>query len=87
MNGDKEIVFWGEGKIQRSWGEGGEYQSVNGLFAVKVLVDVWGPNLFADVTVIQTDSREAANSLVARRLLISEHREAGERKLAHTRYL
>ena len=34
--------------------EGGEYQSVNGLFALKVLVDVWGPKLFADVTVIQT---------------------------------
>ena len=49
---------------------GREYQSVNGLFAVKVLVDVWGPKLFADVTVIQTDSREAANSLVARKQLI-----------------
>ena len=31
-----------------------QYQSVDGLFAVKVLVDVWGPKLFADVTVIQT---------------------------------
>ena len=47
-----------------------EYQSVDGLFAVKVLVDVWGPKLFADVTVIQTDSRETANSLAARRRLI-----------------
>ena len=43
-------------------------------------MDVWGPNLFADVTVIQTDSREAANSLVARRQLISREagREGGE---------
>ena len=65
-----KILFESEGVGGR---EGGEYQSVNGLFAVKVLVDVWGPKLFADVTVIQgTDSREAAaNSLPARRRLIS----------------
>ena len=42
------------GKIARSWVILTQYQSVDGLFAVKVLVDVWGPKLFADVTVIQT---------------------------------
>ena len=46
--------FFVAGKIARSWVILTQYQSVDGLFAVKVLVDVWGPKLFADVTVIQT---------------------------------
>ena len=49
---DTKIVV--AGKIARSWVILTQYQSVDGLLAVKVLVDVWGPKLFADVTVIQT---------------------------------
>ena len=58
------LFFGGESEGVGGRG-GGEYQSVNGLFAVKVLVDVWGPKLFADVTVIQgTDSRESQQPTV-----------------------